>query len=104
MRGSALSVTIIIVAIILIIGMIGYIAFSSLSKSQPATDTKTSQSSGVPQAQVKDFAPNLSMSQKTTILIELSDSSMVKYIVPTTQVDTYVKNLPPGYHVVSKSP
>ena len=106
MKGSALSVIIIIVAIVAVVGMIGYIAFSNLSKSQSATDTKNSASasSGVPQAQVKDFAPNLPMSQKTTILIELSDSSMVKYIVPTTQVDTYVKNLPPGYHVVSKTP
>jgi hypothetical protein len=53
---------------------------------------------------VKDFAPGIPMTQKTTILIQSSDSSEEKYIVPTNQVDTYVKQLPPGYHVLSKSP
>jgi len=51
---------------------------------------------------VKDFAPGTPMDQKTTILIMSNDSSEEKYIVPTTEVDTYVKHLPPGYHVVSK--
>ena len=83
--------------------MAGFIFFKNSLTSTQTTASNTSPS-GTPQATVKDFAPNVPMSQKTTILIELSDSSMVKYIVPKDQAATYVKNLPPGYHVVSQSP
>jgi hypothetical protein len=103
MKGSALSVTIIIIAIIAIIGMAGFIFFKNSITASPFVASNFS-SSGTPQATVKDFAPNLPMSQKTTILIELSDSSMMKYIVPKDQATTYIKNLPPGYHVVSQTP
>ncbi len=102
-KGSGLSVTIIVIAILAVIGMVGFIFLSSSHQTLP-TSPSTDTSSGTPQATVKDFAPKLPMAQKTTILIELSDSSMVKYIVPKAQATTYVKNLPPGYHVVSQNP
>jgi len=105
MRGSALAVVIVIIAIIAVMGMVGFIFLdSSKNTSSQSATVKSSPSEGVPQAAVKDFAPNLPMTQKSTILIELSDSSMVKYIVPKEQVSTYVKSLPPGYHVVSTTP
>ena len=106
MKGSALAVVIVIIAIIAVIGMVGFIFLDSskTTQSQSPSVSNNSSSSGVPQATVKDFAPNLPMSQKSTIIIELSDSSMVKYIVPKDQVSTYVKSLPPGYHVVSTTP
>jgi hypothetical protein len=105
MKGSALAVVIVGIAIIAVIGMASFIFLDSSKNIQSqSSSASNSPSSGVPQATVKDFAPNLPMSQKSTILIELSDSSMVKYVVPKDQVSTYVKSLPPGYHVVSTSP
>jgi len=101
MKGSA-PVLLLIVAAIVILGMVGYLFLRGTNhQSTTASDTNTTVS---PAISMKDFAPNLPSNQKTTILIQLSDSSKEKYIVPTSQVDTYVKSLPQGYHVLSKSP
>lgn len=114
MRGSVMAKVIIIIVIIAVVGMVGFI-FLKGSNSNHASQPSSSNSS-VPQpsssdasaaisaAPIKDFAPNLPMSQKTTVLIQTSDSSDIKYIVPKGQVGTYVKSLPPGYHVVSSTP
>jgi flagellar basal body-associated protein FliL len=105
MRGSALTIIIIIAAIIAVVGMAGFIFFKSSNVTQIPSSTASNTSTAVsPAVPIKDYAPNLPMSQKTTILIQTSDSSDIKYIVPTTQVSTYVKSLPPGYHVVSPTP
>ena len=102
MKGSTTTIVIIIVCVIAVIGMIGYLFLGNTS----SRTTTSSASSPQPTITIpiKDFAPNLPMSQKTTILIQTSDSSDIKYIVPKGQVDTYVKNLPEGYQVVSKTP
>ena len=102
MKGFAAGILIGVIGVIAILGMIGYIFFIKPQSSQVASTENTSNLS--PTITEKDFAPNMPLSQKTTILIQSSDSSEIKYIVPTSQVDIYVKHLPPGYHVVSKSP
>lgn len=101
MKGSALTTIILVVCVLLILGMGGYIFFRG-SNSQTANITTSV--SAVPTTAVKDFAPGLPMEQKTTIIIQTSDSSDIKYIVPKSQVSTYVKSLPEGYHVVSQTP
>lgn len=84
------------------VGMGGFIYFKSFTHS--STNSIETTASVTPEMPVKDFAPGLPMSQKTTILIQTSDSSDIKYIIPTDQVETYVKTLPAGYRVVSKTP
>jgi len=104
MKGSALSTVIIVIAIVAIIGMLGFIFFEHSGNSQSSRTSTNSSAQISPTIPVKDFAPNLPTSQKTTILIQTSDSSDEKYIVPTDQVSTYAKSLPEGYRVVSQSP
>jgi flagellar basal body-associated protein FliL len=102
MKGSVTTIIIIVVCIVAVLGMGAYLYFGGTSSSQTAsTDSSLQPSPTIP---VKDYAPGMPASQKTTILIQTSDSSDIKYIVPTNQVDTYVKSLPEGYRVVSKSP
>jgi len=102
MKGSTTTIVIIIVCAIAVAGMITYLFLGNISSRTTAPFAPSPQPSiAIP---VKDFAPNLPMSKKTTILIQTSDSSDIKYIVPTDEVDTYVKNLPEGYRVVSKTP
>jgi flagellar basal body-associated protein FliL len=101
-KGSAATMIIVIICAIAVIGMIAYLYLGNASSGTTASSDSSSQPTiTVP---VKDFAPNVPMSKKTTILIQTSDSSDIKYIVPTDEVDTYVKNLPEGYQVVSKTP
>jgi len=104
MKGSVLTTTIIIVGLIVVIGMLGFVFFNHPGSSQSSSTPTNSSAQISPTIAVKDFAPNIPMSQKTTILIQTSDSSDQKYIVPTDQVSTYVKSLPEGYRVVSQSP
>lgn len=96
--GSTTTKVIIVITVLVVIGMVGFILLGG------SVHTSQSSSSATPAIPVKDFAPNVPMSQKTTILIQTSDSSDIKYIVPTDQVATYVKSLPQGYRVVSKTP
>lgn len=102
MKGSALIIILVIICFLVILGMGGYIFFTSSKHTQQQSSETTS--SVTPSIPIKDFAPSLPMSQKTSILIQLSDSSMVKYIVPKGEESVYTKNLPEGDHVVSTSP
>lgn len=104
MKGSVWTMLIGVIVIIAVVGMLGFIFFGHSSTSQSSTSSTDSSAQISPTVPVKNFAPNLPTSQKTTILIQTSDSSDIKYIVPTDQVSTYVKSLPEGYHVVSQSP
>lgn len=104
MKGSALTMVIVVIAIIAVIGMVGFIFLKSSGIPQSSSSAANTSVQVSPVVPVKDYAPNIPMSQKTTILIQTSDSSDIKYIVPTSQVSTYVKSLPPGYHMVSQSP
>ncbi|MGH7204371.1 MAG: hypothetical protein ACREHC_08050 [Candidatus Levyibacteriota bacterium] len=102
-RGSMLIPSILIIVVCL--GMLGVIFYKSsmhkVSVNNVPTLAPTQAATSVQSQPTKDFAPNLPMSQKSTITIRLSDSSTMKYIVPKAQVDTYIKNLPKGYTVVS---
>ena len=101
MKGSAAAIILSLVGLIVIVGMVVFIFFI---KPHSSNSTSTADSSSpTPSIPVKDFAPGMPMAQKTTILIMSNDSSEEKYIVPSDQVDTYVKQLPPGYHVLSRS-
>lgn len=102
MKGSTGVTVLLIIVFFVILGMVGYIFFIKPQTTQQSS-TNNSQTAQ-PTIAEKDFAPGVPMSQKTTILIQSSDSSEIKYIVPTNQVDIYIKQLPSGYHVVSKTP
>src|SRR4051812_40770220 len=99
MKGSIAFVLLIIVGSIIACTMLGYIFFIKLQSNNSSSANTPAISSAIP---VKDFAPGMPMTQKTTILIMSNDSSEEKYIVPTGEVATYIKHLPPGYHVVSR--
>jgi len=101
MKGSSGVIVLLLIVFLVIAGMVGYIFFI---KPQITQSTSNNSQTAQPTIAEKDFAPGVPMSQKTTILIQSSDSSEIKYIVPTNQVDIYVKQLPSGYHVVSKTP
>ena len=92
---------------IIILGMIGFIIYKSFFTSSQNVSIQQSSATDTAQPKdsvpTKDFAPNLPSNQKTTITIRTSDSSEIKYLVPSTQVQTYVSNLPQGYTVVSMS-
>ncbi|HEY4874134.1 MAG TPA: hypothetical protein VIH86_01050 [Puia sp.] len=104
MKGSSVTILIGLVVIIAVVGMLAFIFFDHSGSSSPSVSSTNSSAQVSPTIPVKDFAPNIPMSQKTTILIQTSDSSDEKYIVPTDQISTYVKSLPQGYRVVSQSP
>jgi hypothetical protein len=101
MKGSA-AVILLIICLLAVIGMLGYIF---LVKPQPKTigDSTADSAQISPTIPVKDYAPNMPASQKTTILIQTDDSSDEKYIVPTDQINVYVNSLPQGDHVISKT-
>ena len=110
-QGSAAVVILIIVVGLAILGMVNYIFFKSSLHKSLSTNTQTVQPTNAPPSptptiavDVKDFAPAMPMSQKTTILIQHSDSSETKYIVPTSMSDTYIRSLPMGDKIISKSP
>ena len=90
-----------------ILGMVAFIYSKSIKFTPQTSALAPTPTAQVPTPtlamEVKDFAPALPMSQKTTIIIRHSDSSESKYIVPTTLIDTYIRSLPPGDEVVSKS-
>lgn len=104
MKGSVVTIIIIVIAVIAVICMVGFIFLKSSTTSQTPASTSNASTAAQLAVPVKDYAPNLPMSQKTTILIQTSDSSDIKYIVPTSQVSMYEKSLPPGYKVVSTTP
>jgi hypothetical protein len=102
MKGSTAVNALVVAGFVIVCGMLAYIMYVK-PQSTHVTSSTAESSAATPTIPVKDFAPGIPMTQKTTIFIRSSDSSEEKYIVPTAQVDTYVKQLPPGYHVVSKS-
>ena len=93
----------IILVVVVLLAMLGFIFFKSSATHATAQPSDSSQVTSEESQPVKDFAPSLPMDQKSTIVIRLSDSSTMKYIVPKTEADTYIKNLPEGYTVVSVS-
>ncbi len=102
MKGSKRNVTLVLIGIFVFVGMLGYIFFGNAKQIRSnAPSPAVSQS---PTIAVKDFAPKVPLSQKTTLLIQRSDSSRVKYLVPTDEVSIFIKSLPQGSHVISQLP
>ena len=98
-KGSAVIPIIIIVCLLLVVA--GYFVVTKVlpKTSQTSQDVPTAQ----PTSPVTDFAPNIPMNQKTTVLIRQSDSSTITYIIPNDQVDGFIKKLPEGNVVVSQT-
>lgn len=81
-------------------GIVFFIVRSQLissSFSNPAS------SQVIPAVKTVDFSPDVPLSQKVSLLIEKNDSSMEKVLIQSGLVAGYVKNLPPGYRVVSQN-
>lgn len=100
MKGSA-GVIILVVCLLAISGMLAYIFL--IKPATPVGNSPASLAQVSPTVPIKNFAPSLSASQTTSILIQTDDSSDEKYIVPTKQVSVYVKSLPQGDHVISET-
>jgi flagellar basal body-associated protein FliL len=103
MKGSV-GIILLVVCLVMVIGMLSYIFFvkpHSLTVASPAATASSLQIT--PTIPVKNFASGTPDNLKTVILIQTDDSSDEKYIVPTSQIDFYVKSLPEGDHVISKT-
>jgi hypothetical protein len=107
-RNGFLSVAILGIMAILIVGMIGGIIFMSLRSPSPqAAVTKTSNAMPTEETYLQhtlDLSAGVADAQKTIIIIQQSDSSREKVILPTTSVDAYIQGLPEGTKVISQSP
>lgn len=92
----------ILLAAILVVGVT--ILFIFLNKSPSPTPISSTTPNATPTPKVMDLAPSIAANLKTILLIQNSDSSLEKIIIPTQQVDAYIQNLPEGERFISKSP
>lgn len=81
-------------------GIVFFIVRSQLISS---SFSNTASSQVIPAVKTVDFSPDVPLSQKVSLLIEKNDSSMEKVLIQSGLVAGYVKNLPPGYRVVSQN-
>ena len=92
---------------ILIVLMVVGIVVISVKKSVPTAATAIQQTTNDTQGKyvehVLDLSGGVPDSQKTTVVIQQSDSSLEKVILPTAAVDAYIKGLPEGTKVISKT-
>ncbi len=58
--------------------------------------------SDIPQMKITDLAPSVSYFQKSAVVVEHSDSSFEKFLLPTTSVNTFIAALPKGDKFISK--
>jgi uncharacterized alpha/beta hydrolase family protein len=91
-----------IVVIVLILLMVGVIVWLSLSHK--STQQTTEQTTNQPDIKVTDYSQGVPTNQKTVIVVEHSDSSFEKIIVPSSNVETFVKTLPEGDKVAGTTP
>lgn len=100
------SIVILGVICILIIGMIGGIIWMSFQKSTPqAAKIQLASPTQIPSFIEKtlDLSNGVADSQKTVIIIQQSDSSREKVILPTSSVQAYLTGLPMGTKVISQA-
>ena len=90
------------VVIVLTVFMIGGIVWLSLAHR--SSQQTTAQTSNQPDSKVTDYAQGVPANQRTTIVVEHSDSSFEKIIVPSSNVETFVKTLPEGDKVAGTTP
>jgi hypothetical protein len=89
---------------VLILLMSGGIFWISTHKADKPQQAASATSGGAPDIKVTDFSQGASANEKTAVLVEHSDSTFEKFILDNAMVDSYVKGLPPGEKVVSKTP
>ncbi len=88
-----------VAAVIFVVFASWFIFTKSASPPIPSKDSSTIS----PTAEVTDFAPDLPLDQKTTVVIRHSDSSATTYLIPDDQVETFTSKLPEGDVVASKT-
>jgi len=91
-----------IVVIVLTLVMVGAIVW--LSVSHKSSQQSSAQTTNQPDIKVTDYSQGVPANQKTVIIVEHSDSSFEKIIVPSSNVDTFVKTLPAGDKVAGTTP
>lgn len=95
------------IAGLLAVLMVAGIVVMSTKKTAPIAATTTEQTTNDTQGKyvehVLDLSAGVPNSQKATVVIQQSDSSMEKVILPTAAVDAYIKGLPGGVKVISKT-
>lgn len=96
--GIILFITVIVIAVFLVQQFV----LPSLQTAPAAIFTVPV--SGKDQAKTIDLSPSVPNSQKTVVLIELSDSSFEKVIMESSLVAGYIKTLPEGDRVISQTP
>ena len=103
-QGNGIYIFILIIIIIALI-ITGIFAYKKYVKGSNALSTVAQQNTGgVPQARVIDTAPQIPSSQKSGVLIMQSDSTYIKYLVPTNTLNTFIHTLPSGTTVISQAP
>jgi len=102
-KGFSTVVVLIIVGVLIIAMIVGIIAMSkkSSSKISPAAQ---SENNGVPSMKTTDMASHVPFSQKTTLIVEHSDSSFEKFLLPSDAVTGFIMALPKGDKVVGTTP
>ena len=91
-------ITLIIIVLLIIAGIFWVNSRNSIK--QPDTTQQTNQ----PQIKVTDYSGGIPQNQKTAVLIEHSDSTFEKIILPSAGVDNFIKNLPAEDKFISKTP
>lgn len=90
--------------ILVVLGGVLFFILHNHILSSGTSRTASSQATPTPQVKIVDFSPDVPLTQKTSLLIEKNDSSLEKVLIQKDLVAGYIKNLPPGYRVVSQNP
>lgn len=101
-KGSVIVWVVVIFMVLFLAGGFVWLYF----RDKPATQTTsaTTSSSNEPDIKVTDFSQGVPKNQTTEVLIKHPDSTFEKVILSNAMVDSYLKGLPPGETVVSKTP
>ena len=94
-----MKIAITLVIILLLLGG-GIFVFLNLSHSPSSSVTQTAVE---PTPTPIDLAPSVPLNKKTTIVIRKDDSSTDTYLVPNSEVDSFIHSMPTGSTVVSQS-
>lgn len=103
MHQKGFSSVALIVAIVVILVIFLSIAVIAISHRSATPTIAPAQNTGQPSEKVTDMAPAVPNTQKTAIVVQHSDSSFEKFLVPNAAVEGYIKSLPEGDKVVSKT-
>lgn len=99
-KGSVIVWVVVIFMVLFLAGGFVWLYFRDHASPKPQSSATTEQ----PQIKVTDFSQGVSKNQTTEVLIKHPDSTFEKVILSNAMVDSYLKGLPPGETVVSKTP